>query len=105
MKTRSLFAADRRSDFLAYSNHADLSGGPSVSDFLNPGTAEQDRLLSGTSTSGGAQAEGSGHRISAPDGTALNGNSYVAAKEGELTAGNGLYGSGNVCLFSGFATG
>jgi hypothetical protein len=39
-----------------------------------------------------------------PSGTSINGNVDVAAKNGTLAAGNGIYGAGNVCIFGGDAT-
>ena len=37
--------------------------------------------------------------IVAPDGTHLLGQNMIAAKNGNLAGGNGVYGAGNVCLF------
>ena len=37
----------------------------------------------------------------APDGTTLRGWTGAAVKNGTLAAGNGVYGEGNVCLFTG----
>jgi hypothetical protein len=41
----------------------------------------------------------------APDGTSLSGHAPAAVKQGNLMEGNGIYGSGNVCLFGGFEIG
>ena len=40
----------------------------------------------------------------APSGAALRGDFQLAAKSGNLPAGNGLYGPGDVCLFAAEAT-
>lgn len=39
----------------------------------------------------------------APGGVRIDGEIAIAVKQGNLAGGNGLYGSGNVCLFSGLA--
>ena len=39
--------------------------------------------------------------VFAPDGTALIGHVQIAVKSGTLSEGDGVYGPGNVCLFSG----
>ncbi len=82
-------------------------GGNSAADFLNPATAEDSRDLSGGASATGAEARIAIYavRAASPDGTSLDGRGYVAAKQGELGGGNGLYGSGNVCLFGGFLAG
>jgi hypothetical protein len=83
-------------------------GGAASADFLNPDTPEEDReLASETITGGGAafEGEGDGWRAMAPDGTGLTGTFAVAVKNGNLAGGNGVYGDGNVCLFSGSAIG
>jgi hypothetical protein len=40
----------------------------------------------------------------APSGTAIRGDAQVAVKQGNLPAGNGIYGPGDVCLFAAQAT-
>jgi hypothetical protein len=83
------------------------AGGDASTDFLNPDTPETDRQIlddSATSTEYSPEDSEDWHAM-APDGTSLEGMVSVAIKEGALTAGNGVYGAGNVCLFGGFATG
>ena len=82
-------------------------GGNAAGAFLNPTTTETARELGGAQVADLNLADTGrfDYRAAAPDGTALNGNGYVAVKQGALTQGNGVYGDGNVCLFSGFAAG
>jgi hypothetical protein len=80
----------------------DLGGGPAAIDFLNTDTLEVDRELDSISAAGTtAQIDESEFTAVAPDGTHLVGQTTVAAKNGNLAAGNGVYGAGNVCLFGG----
>jgi len=73
---------------------------------LNTTTPEDERRLESTST-GADDASLSEQEfiVMAPGGIALNGLVSAAAKEGTLPGGNGIYGDGDVCLFSGFAAG
>ncbi len=82
-------------------------GGNADTDFLNPDTAETaSQALVATSGAGTPPEllDGSFNAIGA-DGTHLIGQLTAAAKNGELTAGNGAYGDGNVCLFGGEISG
>ncbi len=88
----------------------DLNGGPVAADFLNPNTAEVDRELATTAGVAADSAEfdegdNDAWRAFAPDGTSLNGVYSLAAKNGDLAEGNGVYGAGNVCLFGGQISG
>ena len=79
-----------------------LEGGPTAADFLNPDTLEEDREVAGESTTGSVSftnGDNDVFRAFAPDDTALTGAVAVAVKQGDLAAGNGVYGAGNVCLF------
>jgi hypothetical protein len=76
--------------------------------FLNTDTIEDDRELEEASASlNGADIDGdedSTFGAFGPDGTALQGHVMLAAKNGALAGGNGLYGDGNVCIFWGNMT-
>ncbi len=79
-----------------------LTGDP----FLDPGTAEADREVFGQSA-GNDSADGfrSLFELTAPDGMTLRGQVATYAKNGELPGGNGAYGAGDACLFTGEVTG
>jgi hypothetical protein len=79
-----------------------LFGGNAAADFLNDDTALADRQLAAVST--GATSANMGFSTfgaNGVDGTSLNGQVTAAAKNGVLAGGNGVYGDGNVCIFSG----
>ena len=79
-----------------------LIGGNAAADFLNDDTALNLRQLgAANSTATSANMAESNFSAQAPDGTALNGQVTAASKNGALAGGNGVYGDGNVCLFSG----
>lgn len=77
----------------------ELNGDP---DFLDTDTAEADRALeSNTDAATDSAVINEGEFTAmAPDGTGLTGQVGAAAKNGTLAGGNGLYGDGNVCLFT-----
>jgi hypothetical protein len=76
-------------------------------DFLNPGTAEDDRQMAYESTAANTASvlgfEETYYSALAPDGTAVGGEFFIGAKNGELAGGNGIYGAGSACLFAGSA--
>jgi hypothetical protein len=76
--------------------------------FLNTDTIEDDRELEEASASlNSADIDGdedSTFGAHGPDGTVLQGHVLLAAKNGALAGGNGLYGDGNVCIFWGNMT-
>ncbi|WP_370249948.1 hypothetical protein [Nocardioides sp.] len=82
-----------------------LEGGSTAGDFLNTTTLETDRQLETDSAAPGTASMGSqddsDFTIFAPDGTTLRGWTGAAVKSGNLMSGNGVYGEGNVCLFTG----
>lgn len=79
-----------------------LPGGPLATDFLNPGTPELDRQLDTEDIAGpDASYNENEYSVASPDGTGLHGQLALAVKNGNLGAGNGLYGDGNVCLIQG----
>lgn len=74
--------------------------------FLDTATAETDRTLLTTSTGGnGSVLDARNWYAMAPDGTAIGGEVAVAAKNGTVPGGNGIFGEDDVCLFGGNATG
>lgn len=93
------------SDGVIFDGGVDLkSGGPADTDFLNTTTAEVDRELDvQTAAADSAILDGDEEEFSAvaPDGTAIRGGLYIAAKQGTLALAGGAYGAGNVCLFGG----
>lgn len=88
-------------------------GGTAVADFLNVNTPENDREIDGASAVGAAASVDYGNAgffaaapaQGAPAGVAIHGTAEVAVKSGDLAGGNGVYGDGNVCLFSGHVIG
>lgn len=80
-------------------------GGSSFSDFLNKSTPETDRRVEydsvGNNDAYSDASDGSDFAAFAPGGSWMRGWSAGFVKRGNLTSGNGVYGSGNVCLFSG----
>jgi hypothetical protein len=84
----------------------DLPGGNAATDFLNTGTLEEDRELDVEEATGNdAEFNETEWALASPDGTGLTGQGVVGAKNGNLAGGNGLYGTGNVCLFQGSVLG
>jgi hypothetical protein len=82
-------------------NSDSLYGNP----FLDPSTSEDARQIYTNSTS---ENNASGWRtifqMSAPSGASLAGEVALYAKNGTLPGGDGVYGGGDACLFSGYAT-
>ena len=79
-----------------------LPGGPAAADFLNTGTPELDRQLDTEDIAGAdASYNENEYALASPDGTGLNGQLALGVKNGNLAAGNGIYGDGNVCLIQG----
>jgi hypothetical protein len=77
--------------------------------YLDRTTAEGERVLNSHAA---GDNEGQGNSplernffAAAPGGTGINGEVALAVKRGTPAAGNGIYGPGNVCIFSGFAAG
>jgi hypothetical protein len=95
------------------SSDSSLEGNSGLAGMLNPDTAETTRAASSmTSYSMTAVAnmtsanDDFGFAAAAPDGRTLTGQVAVATKTGELAGGNGVYGPGPACVFTGFvATG
>jgi hypothetical protein len=90
---------------LVGSDEDDYSGGPAVTDLLNTDTAEVDReLMSTSATTNSADYYGShssDFNAFAVDLTGVSGLLSVGAKNGTLAGGNGPYGAGDACVFSG----
>ena len=84
----------------------ELNGGPATTDFLNTDTGEDLRRLDNTSAVAASASLDEGEwTVVGADGTHLIGQTTVAAKNGDLAGGNGVYGAGNVCLFGGSVLG
>lgn len=83
-------------------NNDSLWGDP----FLDPSTDEEEREIMNasvsTNSSGGWRSI---FQIAAPDGASLQGEVAMYAKNGSLPGGNGIYGTGDSCVFSGFVQG
>lgn len=87
------------------SDNDDAEGDP----FLEPSTVETDRQMTYDYVSNNNSANYYGVHSSefiaqSPSGHAVRGDVSVAAKQGTLPGGNGIYGDGNVCLFTATAT-
>ena len=79
-----------------------LPGGPAATDFLNPGTPELECQLDTEDIAGNdASYNENEYAVASPDGTGLHGQLALGVKNGNLGAGNGIYGDGNVCLIQG----
>jgi hypothetical protein len=83
----------------------DEADGGAVADFLNTDTLEADRSVMSTSV-GTNSADFYGNHSAdftgwGADGTAISGLTSVGAKNGTLPGGNGAWGAGDACLFTG----
>lgn len=84
-------------------------GADSNNGFLNPTTAEEDRRLTQTQSYAGSGDPGTlnvtdaGYTnfFAAGDTTQLTGNLWAGTKVGSPVVGNGVYGAGDRCIFSG----
>jgi hypothetical protein len=97
-----VYAATTAAGSLLASGDDTLDGDP----FLDPATDEVDREAYSEST-GNDSADGFRNvfELSAPDGTVLHGQIATYAKNGALAGGDGPYGGGDACLFSGTVIG
>ncbi|WP_372734220.1 hypothetical protein [Nocardioides sp.] len=100
----TIFVKTSKNGALIDSDDDSFEGG-TATDYLNKNTLEIDRELMSTNTGlnsasyyGSHSADG---HVWAADGTVISGLMSVGAKNGTLPGGNGPYGSGNACLFSG----
>jgi hypothetical protein len=89
---------------------ASSEGSDSGNDYLKGNTPEDNRNLTSQSSqdSVGSLNVGTGQGefwAVAPDGSILQGNVYVGAKQGDPAVGNGPIGTGSGCLFTGRAFG
>lgn len=96
-----VYAATTEAGSVFVGNSDSLYGDP----FLEPTTKEDERQIYTQST---GENDANGWRtifqISAPGGTSLAGEVALFAKNGTLTEGQGVYGAGDACLFSGYVT-
>lgn len=85
-----------------------LDGGPTAAEFLNTNTPETDATLEADSASANNSSmdseDDSDFTAFGTDGTTLRGWTGAAVKNGTLAGGNGVYGAGDVCLFTGTIT-
>jgi hypothetical protein len=94
-KSNAVFAAD----------NGEQNGDPPLG-YLNPGDLEADRILDASSVGANdADVEDPDDTafVAAQGKTALEGDQLIAAKQGTLPAGNGIYGAGDRCLFEVYA--
>lgn len=93
---------------LVDSDEDDWDGGAALTDWLNPTTLETDREVMTTSAGTDSADHYGSHSADfnayGGDGTAIAALLSVAAKNGTLAAGNGPYGTGDACLFTGTFT-
>jgi hypothetical protein len=90
-----------------------LEGQTGVRGFLNTSTVEEDttnhadRILQDTNIGANSANFNSGTRFfgAAPDGTGIAGQVSSTVKNGTGSNGDGIYGSGDHCVFGGFNTG
>ena len=103
-----IFVSTSQPGSIMTSDSADLEGNGGLADMLNPTTAEDQRAVSQTTSyamTGVANRTGPdewGFSAVAPDGRTLHGELSLATKTGELAGGNGLWGPGPACVFTGF---
>lgn len=87
-------------------DEGEQAGGPAT-DYLNTDTTELDRrILSEDTADNAANIQGEGDSeftLIAKSGLTVVGDVAVAVKHGALTGGDGPYGAGNQCLFTGQA--
>jgi hypothetical protein len=80
-----------------------LDGSPA---FLDTTTLEEDRELDDDDVANNSATIGEAESIvAAPGGPALFFDSWIALRNGVVAGGDGIYGTGNVCLFGGQITG
>jgi hypothetical protein len=97
-----LYAATTAAGSLLAAGEDTLDGDP----FLDPATDEEDREI-WSESAGNNAADGfrNAFEMSAPDGTVLHGQIATYTKNGTLASGNGPYGDGDVCMFTGSIAG
>lgn len=79
-----------------------LPGGNTAAEFLNTSTDEPDNEVDSQQATANNASLGEDESVaSSPDGSVLFYDSWIAVKNGNLAGGNGIYGSGNICLFGG----
>ncbi len=101
----SVYIATKQDGAIFDSDDDELSGTP-PNGFLNTGTPEDLREVMSESTAvantANVQFEGDTEfaAVSADKTSRIQGDNGIAVKQGLLPAGNGLYGDGNVCIFT-----
>ena len=98
----AVFAATTAAGSVLLSSEDVLIGNP----FLDPGTAEANREVE-VEDANNNDADGFRNvfELVAPDGMAVRGQVAAFAKNGNLPGGDGIYGAGDACLFSGIVSG
>ncbi|HTU13717.1 MAG TPA: hypothetical protein VMF31_00845 [Solirubrobacterales bacterium] len=100
-----LYAKTTQNGAILDSDNDDLDGDPL---FLDTDTPENERELQYDYTSANSSSFYGIHStesvVEAPDGTSIEVRIPIAVKQGDLPGGNGIYGDGDVCLFSGDMT-
>lgn len=90
------------------SRNDSLDGGPAAAEFLNTNTPETDATLESDNANANNSSmdseDDSDFTAFGTDGTTLRGWTGAAVKNGTLAGGNGVYGAGDVCLFTGTIT-
>ncbi len=100
-----IYVKTSRNGSLLNSRNDELNGGNASTDFLNTNSPETDTQVEydsvGPNSADGDAQDSSDFAAVAPDGSWMRGWSGGFVKRGNLTGGNGVYGSGNVCIFVG----
>jgi len=95
------FARTSANGSILEADDSNLPGDP----FLDSNTPEEDRdMTEASSPTNGAETDADDNAAfgaAAPGGTSVSGQANVAAKQGDVTGGNGIYGDGNSCVFWG----
>ena len=95
------FARTTANGSILEADDSNLAGNP----FLDSDTAEDQRdMTEASSPTNGAETDADDNAefgAAEPGGTAVSGQANVAAKQGDVPGGNGIYGGGNSCIFWG----
>lgn len=93
-----VYAATTAAGSLLAAGEDTLTGDP----FLDPGTVEVDReVFEDEANNNATDGFRTMFELTAPDGMTLRGQVAAYAKNGDLAGGNGVYGAGDACLFTG----
>ncbi len=102
-----IFAQSTVDGSVMSSDSDDLFGGATAAEFLSPGTGEDLRKIANASVGANSATLRGGNDepyvIHGADGTSVIGLVSVGAKNGTLAGGTGVWGTGDMCIFSGTA--